>query len=55
MLGIAFGPPGVKVTATKNRKMVSGQLLGLGMRYCNRTWCIASLYQDPGWDCNKLK
>jgi hypothetical protein len=55
VLGIAFGSLGVKVLVTKSRKMVSGQLPGLGMRYCNQTWCIASLYQDPGWDCNILK
>jgi hypothetical protein len=48
-VGIAFGPPGVKVrvTITKNRKKNSGQYLELGMRYCNQTWCILSLYEDP--------
>jgi hypothetical protein len=49
-VGIAFAPPGVKgkVTINKKRKMFSGQELELGMRYCNQTWCIASLYEDPG-------
>jgi hypothetical protein len=46
-VGIALGPPWVKVNVTKNRKMVSKQKLELGMRYCNQTWCIASLSEDP--------
>jgi hypothetical protein len=46
LAGIGFGSPGVKVNVTvpKNGKMVSGQLLELGMRYCNQTWCLASFY-----------
>jgi hypothetical protein len=32
----------------KNTNMVSGQLLELRMRYCMQTWCIESLYEDPG-------
>jgi ABC-type methionine transport system permease subunit len=41
--GIAFGPPWikVKVTVTKNRKMVLGQKLLLGIRYCNETLYMA--------------
>jgi hypothetical protein len=50
-IGIAFGSLWVKikVTITKNRKMVSGQYLELGVRFYNQTWCIACLYEDPGW------
>jgi hypothetical protein len=52
LVGFAFWNPWVKVTVTKNRKMVSGQYLELEIRYCNQTWFKASSYEDPGWDCN---
>jgi hypothetical protein len=35
----------------EEHEKVSGQLLELGMRYCNETWCLASLYEDPSWYC----
>jgi hypothetical protein len=48
-VGIAFGFPGVKVRATVTKKIEKWFLLG--MRYCNQTLYIASLYENPSWYC----
>lgn len=38
----------VKVTITRNRKMISAKLLELGPRLCDENVCVSSLHEDIG-------
>jgi hypothetical protein len=49
-LRMAFETARVKVTVTKNRKLVSGQLLEFKMEYFIETWCIVTFYECLFWD-----